>query len=49
VLLPDGAGEKQQATVRVFGQRQLAFALLCEGVTMLGRDSHPAFRIEIDC
>jgi hypothetical protein len=43
------AGEKQQATVRVLGQRQLAFALLREGVTVLGRDRHPAFRIEIDC
>jgi hypothetical protein len=48
MLLPDGARKEQQAAVRVFGQRQPAFALLREGVTMLGRDCHPAFCIEID-
>jgi hypothetical protein len=33
----------------VLGEREAAFALHCECVTMLGGDRHPAFGIEIDC
>ena len=48
VLFPDGTGEEKQATVRVFGERHAAFTLRNEGVTVLGRDRHPALCIEID-
>jgi hypothetical protein len=42
---PDVARIHQQAAVRVFGKREASFALNHQGVTMLGRDGHPAFRI----
>jgi hypothetical protein len=48
VRFPHRAREKQQAAVGVLGQRQAAFALNGERVTVLGRDGHPAFSIEID-
>ena len=35
--------------MRVLGEREASFALNCECVTMLGRDGHPAFGIEVDC
>jgi hypothetical protein len=49
VLFPHGAGEEHDAAVGMAGQREAAFALDRERVTVLGGDRHPAFSIEIDC
>jgi hypothetical protein len=38
MLFPHRAREEQQATMRVFRERHTAFALLQQGVTVLGRD-----------
>src|SRR3569623_471974 len=35
--------------MRMLGQRNAPFALHRQGVTMLGRNRHPAFRIKIKC
>jgi hypothetical protein len=48
MLFPHRAREKQQATMWVFRKRHTSFTLLDQGVTVLGRDGHPTFRIEID-
>lgn len=45
----EAAREKQQATMRMTGQRDATFALHGQGVTMLGRNCHPSFGIEIEC
>jgi hypothetical protein len=37
MFFPHRAREEQQATMRVFRERHTAFALLHQGVTMLGR------------
>lgn len=45
---PHGTREEQQATIRMLGQGDAAFALQKQGVAMPGWNSHPAFGIEIE-
>jgi hypothetical protein len=48
MTFPYRARKKQQATMRMFRERDPSFALNKQCVTMLGRNSHPSFSIEIE-